>query len=152
LNFFPGKENMRFLLEWISNSWANWVLDLHPDRGCPTHIDGWWAPSHNAINRRWGPGHKGRGSLSLPPPTVLTLADPEGSAASNGKPPPDFTAPLPLHRRRSTPTPWSPPSSSSTTVRHLSLSVSSLLPPVSLHSSRSRANHLFIPNRVVFSR
>ena len=40
-------------------------LTSRPDRG-PSPRRGWWAPSHNAINSRWGPRLKTRGSLEPP--------------------------------------------------------------------------------------
>jgi hypothetical protein len=61
--------------------------------------------SRSAINRRWGPVVSNEVQLPQPPPTVLTQIRSRGCTVSDGKPPPDFTAPVPPPPPVSTATP-----------------------------------------------
>jgi hypothetical protein len=69
--------------------------------GVPSPQTAGGPPSHIAINRRWGPGHRVRGSLPLPPPHNSNPNRSRG-AASDEKSTAGVTAP-PLHHRISTP-------------------------------------------------
>jgi hypothetical protein len=87
----------------------SWALIQRPDRGRPA-FQGWWAPvALCSIKRRWGLGHKSRGSPSAatphcPNPKPISIgAQPAAGSSATGP-----SSPLPLYRdtpdRRTSPT------------------------------------------------